>query len=67
MNVNVDLMKKNVIQVNGGTTIDIDVSVKQHNIREKDYIWNPATCSCENKKYLTSIMDDSAIHCRRGS
>ena len=38
MNVNVDLMEKSVIQVNGGTTIDIDVSVKQHNIREKDYI-----------------------------
>ena len=29
----------------------------------KDYIWNPATCSYENGKYLTSIMDDSAIVC----
>ena len=27
MNVNVDLMEKNVTQVNGGTTINIDVSV----------------------------------------
>ena len=30
---------------------------------EKDYIWNPATCGCENGKYLASIMDDSAITC----
>ena len=28
-----------------------------------DYIWNLATCSCENGKYLASIMDDSAIMC----
>ena len=27
----------------------------------KDYIWNPATCSCENGKYLASITDDSVI------
>ena len=26
-----------------------------------DYVWNPATCNCENGKYLASIMDDSAI------
>ena len=30
---------------------------------EKDYIWNPATCSCENGKYLASIIDDSVITC----
>ena len=28
---------------------------------EKDYIWNPSTCSCKNGKYLASIMDDSAF------
>ena len=28
---------------------------------EKDYVWNPATCSCQNRKYLASIMDDLAI------
>ena len=27
----------------------------------KDYILNPATCNCENGKYLASIMDNSAI------
>ena len=30
---------------------------------EKDYVCNPATCNCENGKYLASIMDDSAIIC----
>ena len=30
---------------------------------EKDYIWNPATSSCENDKYLASIVDDSLITC----
>ena len=29
MNVNVDLMGKNVIQINGGITINVDVSVKK--------------------------------------
>ena len=32
---------------------------KKHDICKKDYIRNPATC--ENGKYLASIMDDSAI------
>ena len=27
------------------------------------HVWNPATCSCKNGKYLASIMDDSAITC----
>ena len=36
---------------------------KKYNISEKDYIWNPATCNCENGKYLASIMDDSTIIC----
>ena len=34
---------------------------KKHNICEKDYIWNPASCSCKNSKYLANIMDDSVI------
>ena len=42
---------------------------KKHNICKKDYIWNPATCSCENGKYLANIADDSVItwNYRRGS
>ena len=56
---NVNLMKQNVSQSNDGITINVDVSIKT--ICEKDYVWNPATCSCENGKYLASILDDSAV------
>ena len=38
-------------------------SLKEHHIRKKDYIWNPATCNCENGKYLVSIIDDYVIPC----
>ena len=34
-----------------------------HHLYEKDSIWNPATCSCENGKYLASLIDDSVIMC----
>ena len=34
---------------------------KQHSIFEKDYIRNSSTYTCENSKYLPSIIDDSAI------
>ena len=37
--------------------------VKKHHVYEKGYFWNPATCNCENGKYLASIMDDSTITC----
>ena len=36
---------------------------KKRHVCEKDYDSNPATCNCENGKYLASIMDDSAIIC----
>ena len=35
---------------------------KKH-ICEKNYIWNPATCTCKNGKYLASIIENSAITC----
>ena len=28
---------------------------------KKDYIWNSATCSCKNGKYLASIIDNLLI------
>ena len=43
--------------------ITVNVSVKKHHVYEKDYIWNPCTCSCKNGICLASIMDDSAITC----
>ena len=36
---------------------------KKHHICEKGCIWNPATCSCKNDKYLASIIDDPVITC----
>ena len=30
---------------------------------KKDYIWNPATYSCKNGKYLESIIEDLVITC----
>ena len=53
-NVNVDFMEENVIQINGGITINADVP---------DYIWNPSACSRENGKYLASIIGNSVIMC----
>ena len=32
-------------------------------LHEIEYVWNLATCNCENGKCLTSIVDDSAITC----
>ena len=36
---------------------------KTRDVCEKNYVWNPATFSCENGKYSASIMDDSTIIC----
>ena len=30
---------------------------------QKDNIWNPVTCNCENGKYLASVIGDSVIMC----
>ena len=30
---------------------------------EKEKVWNPSTCPCENGKYLESIIDDSVVIC----
>ena len=29
----------------------------------KDYIWDPATCSCENRKHIASALEDSVTTC----
>ena len=56
-------MEKNVIHISGGITINVAVNVRKHHICEKDYVWNPAICNCENGQFLASIMDDSVIKC----
>ena len=50
-------------QINGVIMINVDVSVKKHYICKNDYVWNSATCNCENWKYLASTMDNSVIIC----
>ena len=49
-------MEENVIQIDGGITINVDVNVKKIMFVEKIMFWNPATCSCQNGKYLANIM-----------
>ena len=56
-------MEKDVIQINGGIMINVDVTVKNVIYVKKDYVWNPVTYSCENGNILASIMDDSANIC----
>ena len=36
---------------------------KKHCACKKDYICNPARCSCKNGIYLASIIDNSKITC----
>ena len=59
MNVNVNLMVENVIQIKNGITINVSSSENSKNILcvpKKNYICDPATCSCVNGKYLLAIQ-----------
>ena len=64
MNVNVDLLEEIEIQINAGIMVNVNMSIcKKRHLCEKDYVWNHATCNCENGKYLASIMDNSVTMC----
>ena len=54
-------MEENVLQINGGIMINVDVIVKNIINIKKNYIQNPSTCNCENRKYLYSIPCDEII------
>ena len=57
-------MEENVFQIKNGIKINVEASLKSIiYVKKKDYIWDPVTCSCENGKYLASIIDDSVITC----
>ena len=58
-------MAENVIPTKIRTTINVDVSAKfRENIMYVNKnIWNPCTYTCENDKYLESILGDSVITC----
>ena len=36
---------------------------KKRHVGKKDYVWNPATCSCQKQQYLAGVMGNSAITC----
>ena len=57
-NVNVDLIEGNLIEINGGVTINVGVNVKNVIDVNKNNVLNLTTCSCKNEKYLASIMDN---------
>ena len=44
-------------------TIKCQCECKKRHVCEKDYVWNPATCNCENGRYLAIITNHSAITC----
>ena len=55
-------MEQYVIQINGGINDKCSCEFKTHHICEKDYVWNPSTRTCENGKYLASIMDVQRLY-----
>ena len=58
MNVNVGLMAKNMTQ------IYVRIKIQENIICAKEtFFWNSATCSCQNDKYLGSIIGDSVATC----
>ena len=63
--LNVILMVENVTQIKTGVTINVSVSVKIKKkaswVCENDYTWNPATSSCENGKYVRSIIENTKL------
>ena len=36
---------------------------RKHHVCEKDYNWNPRTCTCENGKFLEIIIGDLVFTC----
>ena len=58
-------MVENITQIKSGIMITVCVSVKEKSIvcAKKIHIWKCATCSCQNGKYLESIIGYSVITC----
>ena len=56
-------MVESVIQIKNGIMVSADANVEKHLLCAKYYIWNLATRSFENGKYLASVIDDLVIMC----
>ena len=54
-----------VTQFKSRIMINVGVKAKnwKHRACKKYYIWNPAVCTCENREYLVSTIDNSVITC----
>ena len=64
MNVNANLMVKNVTQIKSTTTKNVDVSAKiRENIYVKKIFLESYYMTCKNGKYLGSIIGNSVITC----
>ena len=64
MNVNANLMVKNVTQIKSTTTKNVDVSAKiRENIYVKKIFLESYYMTCKNGKYLGSISGNSVITC----
>ena len=52
-------MAESINKIKSGIKINVGASVKTQKTLslQRDYIWNPATSSCENGKYLASVID----------
>ena len=62
-NVNVNLMKQIVIQINGRITINVNVSVTKIKYLKKIMFRILVHVVVRKKKYLASIMNNSVITC----
>ena len=61
-NMNVSLMEENAIRIKSGITIYVSVIVKIRKTCVQKRLY-PATCGCENGKYLASVIDNSVVMC----
>ena len=51
------MIEESVIQTKSRISINFNTRAKKkRDIYKKYYIWSHATCSCENREYLTSIL-----------
>ena len=62
------MIVENLTQIKSEITINLGVSAKMKKKTCRVYILNimyrnPATCNCENSKYVESIIDNSVIKC----
>ena len=58
-------MAESINKIKSGIKINVGASVKTQKTLslQRDFIWNPATSSCENGKFLANVIGYSVITC----